>query len=260
MTVARPDGSLHRRKKRPNFPAHRPSHWKGDGQFRNYVPHRGGRSKSGSRGWIAGRPDVLRPAVGRRRPSSSGRRNPRSLSGYSDRHYRNILDRARKRGVNVRPTYAERRRHRSSGPSGIGTRRPTSAQKSGQRRMLEYRRRRSSPVRSRRRQDVVRSRRKQVHRTRDKSLPMWERFGQSERSWKGMSRKQRLKVRKRQEWERRKSFLRKNPSKFRGGIMMGVKYRNGRPVGAFAGNKLDKKGRLEQFIKHKDRQFRRGRR
>ena len=144
------------------------------------------------------------PRSRRRSGSVVRRRSPvrsrRSTEGVSDRHYRNILNRARSRGrgAAVRPTYAERRKHQQArgttraargegvarqrrspvrgkitgpnmrrarqagitadqwnsrrrrspsrhgkdGPSGIGTRRPTSAQKLGQRRMLEYRRRR----------------------------------------------------------------------------------------------------------------------
>jgi len=106
------------------------------------------------------------------------------------------------------------------------------------------------------REDRMKARKPAVHRTRDKSLPMWKRYGaKSEASWKGMGRKARIKERKKQDWDWRKAFLRKNPGKFRGGVMMGSTHRNGKLVGAFAGNKKDKKGRLEQFIKNKDRKF-----
>ena len=184
-------------------------------------------------------------------------------------------------------------RHGKDGPSGIGTRRPTSAQKLGQKRMLEYRRRRSGQsgssrtrtsssrgkapgsfgssrdalrksMRERRikkykaREERRKARRPAVHRTRDKSLPMWKRYGaKSEASWKGMSKKARGRERAKQDWERRKNFIRKNPNKFRGGIQMGATYRNGKLVGAFAGNKKNKKDRIEQWIKHKDQRYKR---
>ena len=99
---------------------------------------------------------------------------------------------------------------------------------------------------------------KGVHRTRDKSLPIWQRYGaKSEAEWKGMSRKERGLEKARQDWERRKAFLRANPNKFRGGISMQANYRNGKFTGGFAGNKLNKKDRLEQWIRHKDQQYKR---
>lgn len=99
---------------------------------------------------------------------------------------------------------------------------------------------------------------KGVHRTRDKSLPIWQRYGaKSEAEWKGMSRKERGREKARQDWERRKAFLRANPNKFRGGISMQANWRNGKLTGAFAGNKLNKKDRLEQWIRHKDQQYKR---
>ena len=121
------------------------------------------------------------------------------------------------------------------------------------------RRGRSQPKQRRRSSSNVQSRgKKGVHRTRDKSLPMWQRYGaESEAQWKGMSRKERGRERAKQDWERKKEFLRANPNKFRGGISMQANYRNGKFTGGFAGNKLNKKDRLEQWIRHKDQQNKR---